>query len=305
MTAPAKTLGGVVVPAITPTDADDRVAAAAFAASLDRLVSAGVHGIFVGGSAGEGPLLREREWRRMVEIARETVGDRLPLLGGAIDTSTSRVVEKISVLHSLGFTHAVVTPTYYLATPAASEHLRLFAAAVEAAGDMEVVAYNIPACTGTVLAVETVCELARRGWVRRCKDSSGDLAAMGDLVRRGREFGLAVLGGDEQTAGDALLGGAAGIVPVCANYEPETFTALYAAGVVGDAEAVARSMRRVRQLREALVLSGPCWLSGIKHAVSLLGIGSGAVVSPLEPAPEPQRRRIAELHAGRSSSCRA
>ena len=141
--------------------------------------------------------------------------------------------------------------------------------------------------------------------MRACKDSSGDLAAIRDLVHRGGEFGLAVLGGDERTAGDALLAGAVGIVPVCANYEPETFTALHAAGVAGDSEAVARSMRRVQELRECLVFTGPCWLSGIKHAVSLLGIGSGAVVSPLEPVPEPQRRRIAELHAGRSPSCRS
>ena len=299
MVASKKNLGGVVVPAITPIDAEDRVDEAAFARGLERLVAAGVHGIFVGGSAGEGPLLSDREWRRMAEIAKATVGDRLPLLGGAMDTSTRRVVEKTGVLRTLGFTHVVVTPTYYIATPSASEHLRVFAAAYEAAGPMEMVAYNIPSCTGTILAVDTVCELARRGWVRACKDSSGDLPAVNELARRGRNLGLTVLAGDERTAGDALLGGASGIGPVCANYEPETFVALYEAAVACNREAVARQMQRVHELREALVLAGPCWLAGIKHAVSLEGIGSGAVVSPLEPAPESQRRTIAALHAGR------
>ena len=55
-------LAGVVVPAITPVDDEDRVDEAAFRKGLRRLISAGVHAIFVGGSAGEGPLLTAYEW---------------------------------------------------------------------------------------------------------------------------------------------------------------------------------------------------------------------------------------------------
>ena len=62
-------LAGVVVPAITPVDDEDRVDEAAFRKGLRRLVDAGVHAIFVGGSAGEGPLLADREWERMATIA--------------------------------------------------------------------------------------------------------------------------------------------------------------------------------------------------------------------------------------------
>ncbi|MEI6970314.1 MAG: dihydrodipicolinate synthase family protein [bacterium] len=288
-------LKGVVVPAITPVDAQDSVDCEAFGRGLERLVSSGVHGIFVGGSAGEGPLLTGSEWRRMVETAHGVVGGRLPLLGGVMDTSTRRVLDKVAVLRKLGYRYAVLTPTFYLTTAAASEHLRLFAAAREAAGDMELVAYNIPSCTGSVLAPDTVLELARRGWVRCCKDSSGDLPAVMDLIRRGRELGLSVLAGDERTAGETLLAGAAGIVPVCANYEPETFVALYKAGTSGDRETVERLVRRVAELRNALLLAGPCWISGLKYAVSQLGIGSGAVVSPLEPANEAQRLAVRKL----------
>ncbi len=288
-------LKGVIVPAITPVNERDGVDQDAFGKVIRRLVAAGVHGIFVGGSAGEGPLLTDAEWRRMVETAHDVVGGRIPLLGGAMDTSTRRVLDKIAVLRDIGYRYAVVTPTFYLTTSTASEHLRLFTAAREAAGDMEIVAYNIPGCTGSVLGVDTVCELARRGWVRSCKDSSGDLPHVTEVIRRGRDLGLSVLAGDEKTSGEALLAGAAGIVPVCANYEPETFLALYRAGVAGDREGVARQMQRVAELRNALVLAGPCWLSGIKYAVSLLGIGSGAVVSPLEPVTAAQRLVIETL----------
>lgn len=295
-------LKGVIVPAITPVNERDGVDKAAFGKQLRRLVKAGVHGIFVGGSAGEGPLLADAEWRRMVETARDVVGGKLPLLGGVMDTSTRRVLDKIAVLRKAGYRHAVLTPTFYLATKTGGEHLRLFAAAREAAGDMEIVAYNIPSCTNSVLTVDTVSELARRGWVRCVKDSSGDLPALKALIRRGHKLGLSVLAGDEPISGEALLAGADGIIPVCANVEPETFLALYQAGVAGDRKGVARQMRRVNELRDALVVAGPCCLAGIKYAVSRLGIGSGAVVSPLEPAPAAQRQLIDNLDAARNSN---
>ena len=287
----------MIVPVITPVNRSDGVDKTAFRRQLRRLVKAGVHGIFVGGSAGEGPLLTDAEWRRMVETARDVVGDEVPLLAGVMDTSTRRVLDKLAVLRHAGYRYAVLTPTFYLATKTSREHLRLFAAAREAAGDLELIAYNIPACTSSVLAVDTVCTLARRGWVRCVKDSAGDLPAMKELIRRGHKLGLSVLSGDEATAGAALLAGADGIIPVCANVEPETFLALYQAGAAGDREGVARQMRRVNKLRAALVLAGPCWLADIKYAVSRLGIGSGAVVAPLELATAAQRRLVRQLIA--------
>jgi len=290
-------LHGVIVPVITPVKRNDGVDRAAFGRQLRRLMKAGVHGIFVGGSAGEGPLLTDAEWRRMVETARDVVDARSPLLAGVMDTSTRRVLDKLAVLRHVGYRYAVLTPTFYLATKTSREHLRLFAAAQKAAGDVELVAYNIPACTNSVLAVDTVCALARRGWVRCVKDSSGDLPTMKKLIRRGHKLGLSVLSGDEASSGAALLAGADGIIPVCANVEPETFLALYQAGAAGDRAAVARQMRRVTELRAALVLAGPCWLAGIKYAVSRLGIGSGAVVAPLELATAAQRRLVRQLIA--------
>ena len=294
MKAKQEQLKGVVVPAITPVDKNDKVDAKAFRAVLNRLIEAGVHGLFVGGSAGEGPLLVDREWRRMVEIAQEVVGDRIPLLGGAIDTSTARICAKAKALRAIGYRHAVVTPSYYIAIKTASEHLRLFGADREALGDVEMVAYNIPGCTASTIAVDTFCEMARRGWIRHCKESSGDLPYLLELIRRGADAGLAVLAGDEAASGKALLAGAVGIVPVCANYDPATYLRLYQAGRAGDAAGVARAMKRAMQLKEALVMSGPCWLAGIKYAVSALGIGSGLPVSPLEPADDARRARIQE-----------
>jgi 4-hydroxy-tetrahydrodipicolinate synthase len=285
-------LAGIVVPLLTPTDAQDRVDEPALRRLIGRLIAAGVQGLFVGGTAGEGPLLTEREWVRLVEVAFDEARGRCPLLAGAQDTSTQRVLAKVRHLGAIGYRHYVVTPTYYIAGRTAAEHLRLFGACHEAGGGMELVPYNIPQVVGSAVAVETLCEGARRGWFRCCKESSGDPAYLRRLLAEGRPLGLEVLAGEERKAADALRAGAAGLVPVCANIEPATFIRLWQAASRGDVEEADRLQGRVNALVETLVLGGPCWLAGPKYALARLGIGRGTPVSPLEPVAEGQAERI-------------
>src|ERR1700722_523922 len=135
-------LHGIIPPILTPTDAHDRVDEPALRQSIRRLLAAGVHGLFVGGTAGEGALLVEREWCRLMEVAYEEAAGRVPVLGGVQDTSTRKVLVKVTRLREIGYQHFVVTPTFYIAARTHDEQLRLFAACREAAGDMELIGYN-------------------------------------------------------------------------------------------------------------------------------------------------------------------
>jgi dihydrodipicolinate synthase/N-acetylneuraminate lyase len=284
-------LRGVVVPVITPITKKEDVDEPAFRKQIRRLIKAGAHVIFVGGSAGEGPLLADSQWRRMVEIAHDEVGNAVPLLGGVMDTSARRVCEKIAFLKKTGYRFFVLTPTYYISMKAQSEALRLFEQAKKVAGKMEMVAYNIPQCTGSMLAPETMCAMARRGWVRYCKDSYPDFAHMTKLLRLGKAAGLSVLAGEEPFMDRAVMMGAKGIVPVCANYDPEGYVALYEAGIRRDKKALAKLMPELMERRRILLTTGVNWIAGMKYAMSVLGIGSGACVSPIEPA-EAKRKKL-------------
>jgi 4-hydroxy-tetrahydrodipicolinate synthase len=290
-------LRGVVIPVMTPTNKREDVDEPAFRRILRRLIDSGVHAIFAGGSAGEGPLLTDRQWRRMMEIACDEVAGAIPLLGGAIDTSSRRVCDKAKTLAKIGFRHYVVTPTYYIGLKSPAEHIRLYGKAKEAGGDMEMIAYNIPQCVGSAISVDTMCELVQRGWIRYCKESGGDFAYLEELIRRSKEIGLTVLAGDEPTSGKALLAGAKGIVPVCGNYYPGLFLRLFEAGSRGDKDEVDRLMPKVMWVREKLLLSGPCWLTGIKYALSQLGFGLGQPLAPLEPADAQRKATIDALIA--------
>jgi 4-hydroxy-tetrahydrodipicolinate synthase len=292
---------GIIVPVITPLDDEENVDEKAFRELLRRLVAAGVHGVFVGGTAGEGPLLAAGEWRRMVEIAFDEAGGKILLLAGVMEMSTRRVREKVRILEAIGCTHFVLTPTFYVITRSATEHLRLFAAAREAGAGMEMVAYNLPVSTGASIAVETVLEMVRRGWIRCCKESSGDLAFFRELIERGRDLGLSVLIGDEPVMIDGLKAGAKGLVPGCANVFPGIYLRLYEQACGGDWDAAVETHRLALRVRGPLVVDGTCWLAGIKYAAALTGIGTGRLVSPLEPCGARQREAIERLVRERPS----
>ncbi|MCO6453261.1 MAG: dihydrodipicolinate synthase family protein [Caldilineales bacterium] len=285
-------LSGVIVPVITPVDDNECVDERAFRRSIRRLLDAGVHAIFVGGSAGEGPLLTSSEWERMATIAADEVNGTAPLLGGAIDTSTRRVIEKIRVFSSLDFLYSVVTPTYYITLRAEEEYLRLFGECAAVAAGMEIIAYNIPACVGSVIPTSALFTAGDRGWIKYVKESSGDYTYFKRLVDEGRDHNLSILEGEEGHIAQGMLAGAVGIVPVCANFEPETFIAAYEAGIAGDADALVPLQERILLLRKKLLLVSPLWIAGIKYAMSCMGLGSGKTVSPLCPLTVAEQQNI-------------
>jgi 4-hydroxy-tetrahydrodipicolinate synthase len=226
----------------------------------------------------------------MCRIAFEECDGKVHLLGGAIDTSTQRVIERIQALKGCGYRNLVVVPTFYLKLKLPEEHLRLYGECREAAGDMNIIAYNVPSCTGSVIPIETMCEMARRGWIQCCKDSSEDMQYFGRLLSEGGPLGLRVLIGTERHAAEALLMGAHGLVPVCANYEPLTFIAAYDARQ--DAAKLPAIQERISTLVENLLLTPRSWLAGVKYSVAARGIGSGRPISPTEPLNDKEKNHI-------------
>ena len=292
MTKPRPDLFGVVPPVITPVDENDRVDEPAFRAVLRRMIDVGVHGIFVAGTNGEAPLLTQSEFGRMAEIAIDEVGDRLPLLGGVMECSTAKVVERIRILRGLGYERFAVTPTFYMTLREPTEFLRLYETCADAKGDMEMIAYNIASMTHSCPPVEVLVEATRRGLLRTCKDTAADLAYHLKLLAAAKEVGLRVLTGNENHIKEGLKAGSVGIIPSHANYDPKVYIAAYEASVAGDWAKVDECMGRISYLHANIARAGSFWCAGVKYSVACLGIGNGKPISPLEPLNAEQQAKM-------------
>src|SRR4051812_45362496 len=85
---------GVVPPISTPFNEAYEVDMA----SLERLVNfqieAGVHGLFALGSTSETVFLTDKQRKTVLEVIVKTAAGRVPVLAGAIETTTARVIEQ-------------------------------------------------------------------------------------------------------------------------------------------------------------------------------------------------------------------
>ena len=85
---------GIVPPMATPFKADESIDEALLRAEVNYLISAaGVHGLAVGGSTGEGHTLTTDELRCVVGAAIDAAAGRVPVIAGIIVDSTRQALD--------------------------------------------------------------------------------------------------------------------------------------------------------------------------------------------------------------------
>ncbi len=296
-----KVVEGVIVPLLTPVDGKERVDESAMRALIRHCIEGGADALFTGGTSGMGPLWPMAEWERMMEIARDEVGNAAGLLGGIIETSTVRAIERIRVLERIGYEHMVVTSTYYIDPEKNDEFIAHFGACHNAA-DLNMIVYNIPSCTHTSIPVEVITDMAKRGWTKCIKESSGDQDYFSKLMDAVSGNGIAVLQGNEPDIAWGLRKGARGIVPVCANYAPSLYSAMCQAAAQKDDERMDTLQEEISAIRETLLLGDKNWVAGAMFGISTLGIGSGAALRPIQGVVEVEQRKIEAMTRSRATS---
>ena len=76
-----KEIKGVIVPILTPMREDGTINSEELVNQIERLIDAGIHGIFVLGTNGEGYILDEDEKTEVIRVAVNTVNGRVPVYG--------------------------------------------------------------------------------------------------------------------------------------------------------------------------------------------------------------------------------
>jgi len=215
---------GIIPPVISPLNEDGRFDVP----SAERLyafhVEAGVHGLFLFGSSGEGPLLSPADREAALKTAVRVVDGRIPILAGALTPGTEQTIQQGGVARDLGVDALVVAPPFYFAHT--QKEIAAHFQSVKAAVDLPLVAYDIPVCVKTKIAAETMLQLARDGVIDGVKDSSGDLGTFRRVLQK-RPDGFRMHTGSELLVDTVLSQGADGAVPGLANVDPKLFVELY------------------------------------------------------------------------------
>ncbi|MQY32668.1 putative 2-dehydro-3-deoxy-D-gluconate aldolase YagE [Streptomyces sp. RB17] len=259
-------LTGVVPPVCTPLTPEREVDVRSLLRLVDHLTEGGVHGLFLLGSTSEAAFLTDRQRRQVVEAVAAHVGGRLPILAGAIDMTTPRVLDHVTAVTAAGADAVVVTAPFYARTHRAEivHHYRRIAAASE----VPVIAYDIPVAVHTKLPADVVLGLAADRVLAGVKDSSGDLAAFREIVTGARVHpGFSVLTGSELIVDSALALGADGAVPGLANVDPHGYVRLYRMCRAGDWEGARVEQERLCALFGMVTVGDPARMGGSSSAL--------------------------------------
>ena len=199
-----KEIKGIIVPILTPMHEDETVNYEELVNQIERLIAAGVHGIFVFGTNGEGYILDEEEKAEIIRVAVKAVSGRVPVYAGTGCVSTRDTIRMSRKAKELGAdVLSIITPSF---AAASQEEIIRHYETVANAVDMPILLYNIPARTGNALAPATVQKLSQVANIVGAKDSSGDIENLKAYIRLTRELDkeVAILAGNE-SAGNNLL----------------------------------------------------------------------------------------------------
>ncbi|MDB6039929.1 MAG: Dihydrodipicolinate synthetase [Verrucomicrobiales bacterium] len=273
---------GIIPPMITPLTARDTLDIAGLERLIEHILNGGVHGIFLLGTTGEGPSLSYRLRRELIEQACRSIKGRVPVLVGITDSSA---IESLAISKCAAENGAdalvLATPYYY---PMTQPELLGYLQRLVPQLPLPVMLYNMPSHTKLAFDVDIVREAMKIPGIIGLKDSSGNMGYFHQLMHLAEscpEFSLMV--GPEQLLAEATLLGGHGGVCGGANLRPRLYVDLYNAAMARDFKAVTNLHRQVMEFTSRFYsIGGPTFgvISGLKCALSLLGICGGAVAEP-------------------------
>lgn len=262
----------------------------AFRSLIRKVLVGGTDFLVVLGSTGEAATVSDKERDQLITAAVEEAGNATVVVGTG-HNSTAVAVALASRAASLG-AHALLVVTPYYNKPQAAGLEAHFRAVAGAVPGLPIIAYNVPGRTGLNMVPSTLARLWDIPQVVALKESSGNLAQIGEIART-LPPGKLLLSGDDSFALPAIALGASGLISVIGNILPKETKALVQAALSGDILKARTIHARLLPVMDALFLeSNPVPL---KAALELDGQCEGAVRLPLVPACEATRTALAKL----------
>ena len=279
---------GSICALVTPFAADGALDLPAFGRVIDYQLAGGTQALVVAGSTGEAHMLEHDEFDRLLAYAVERVAGRVPVIAGTGEAGTAKTIALTRRAKALGVDAALVVVPYYVRPT--QEGLRRHYIDVADHGELPVLMYNVPSRTGSDLLPETVASLREHPAIIGIKEARGDrerISALAELVSPDFVY----LSGDDDSAGEAMLAGAAGTISVVVNLVPQAFRALCDAAIAGDKAGTARCHAAIEPLLQALNCApNPI---AVKAGLPVLGLGLAVPRLPLvELNDGPDRARL-------------
>lgn len=280
-------LFGVIPPLITLFDRDGNVDEQA-TCGLATFLSHYVHGLFVCGTYGGGPLMTEGERIKLVDALADTLHNRVPLIVHIGSTNTPESVRLAKHAEKAGAIAVASVPPYYYHY-SNQQILKHFAKIVDSVS-IPVYVYNNPKTVGYGVSPELLKNLEAIG-VNGVKDSSFDILVLEEYKRVCSIDFDVVLGTEAMFMISHFLLDIQAFIPGLANAFPELVRQFFDACMSGETTKAKLMHEKILKLRKIAYQAGSS-TTGVLALLHIRGFKDGYPRLPFEPVSEELRGKM-------------
>ena len=269
---------GIITPILTPMYEDESINYDELRNQVNRLIDAGVSGLFCFGTNGESYIISDEEKYEVLRVVINETNKRVPVYAGTGCPGTNDTIRVSLKAKELGADVLSVICPYFAA--ANQNEIYHHYAKLANAVDLPIVIYNIPPRTGNAVSPDTVGKLAHNcPNIVGVKDSSGNFLNMQQYIEATRDReDFSVLSGNDALIFDNLLNGGAGAIAGCSNIYPKTICKIVTEYRNGNLDSALALQRSLVSLRDTFRYGNPNTM--IKYATKLLGYPVGDCRAP-------------------------
>lgn len=279
---------GIYPAVMTGYTAEGAVDVAATLGLVDRLMDQGAHGLFVGGTAGEGLVQTVVERRELNEAILSHVDGRVPAIvhvGATVFTDTVDLAR-----HALDHGAedvAAIPPLYYaLRERDLDDYFRQLSATL----GRPVMAYHVPNLTNRPTTSTRLSALAHEGALSGVKFSADDLSQVQDVIESTADVDFRLFSGSDPICLDAQVIGSSGAVGVSMNAMTGLFTAQWDAVSRGDLATAFTSQRLINRFVAHMFRFN--FIAYLRLVLELQGVHIGPNRAPLPNLTASEREQI-------------
>jgi 4-hydroxy-2-oxoglutarate aldolase len=284
---------GIMPPIATPF-ADGRVAHDRLRENLDRWNKTDLVGYVVFGSNGEAVHLDQEEKLAMVDTVKQCLPSGKLLIAGTGGQSTEATVRMTNLSAERGADAALIFTPHYYKAKMDNAALKKHYVTIADRAHIPILIYNVPQFTGISVAPELVASLAEHPNIIGIKDSSGNIAHVGEMIATtSSPPSFHVLAGSAGHLLPALALGASGGILALANIAPRECCNIFDDFRKGR-YAEAKDLQ-LKLLAANKAVTAGFGVAGLKAALDMVGYYGGNPRPPLLPLGEEQRNELRKI----------
>lgn len=272
---------GTATALVTPF-AKDKVDENALEKLIEYQINGNVDALVLLGTTGESATLTQSERRRIIEIAKQKISNKIPLIVGAGSNDTRHAIELCKDAQQLGADGLLLVTPYY--NKCTQEGLVKHYSTIASVTSLPIIAYNVPSRTGVNILPDTFKRIIDENKnIVAIKEASGNMSQIMECIRLARGK-ASVYSGDDALSVPTIAMGGKGVISVASNLLPKEMSDMTSSALSGDFAKASKIQLALLPLINALF----CEVNPIpiKQALALKGLCQNNLRLPLIPMSE-------------------